>query len=57
MHACIQVNPLQMLIIVVVNVSAYVGNKFLCVDYRGGVDNTGCPKPCAFLLLRFRFAV
>jgi len=36
-----KVNPLQMLIIVVVNVSAYVGNKFLCVDYRGGVDNTG----------------
>jgi ammonium transporter Rh len=36
-----KVNPLQMLIIVVINVTAYCGNKFLCVDYRGGVDNTG----------------
>ena len=36
-----KVNPLQMLIIVVCNVAAYVGNKFLCIDYRGGVDNTG----------------
>uniref|UniRef100_A0A7S0QNB2 Ammonium transporter AmtB-like domain-containing protein n=2 Tax=Cryptomonas curvata TaxID=233186 RepID=A0A7S0QNB2_9CRYP len=36
-----KVNPLQMLLIVVINVGAYCGNKFLCVDYRGGVDNTG----------------
>lgn len=36
-----KVNPLQMLIIVVMNVAAYCGNKFLSVDYRGGVDNTG----------------
>jgi len=36
-----KVNPLQMMIIVVMNVTAYCGNKFLCVDYRGGVDNTG----------------
>lgn len=36
-----KVNPLQMLTIVVFNVAAYVANKFLCIDYRGGVDNTG----------------
>jgi ammonia channel protein AmtB len=36
-----KVSPLQILIIVGFNVTAYVGNKFLCVDYRGGVDNTG----------------
>jgi len=36
-----KVSPLQILIITALNVTAYVGNKFLCVDYRGGVDNTG----------------
>jgi ammonium transporter Rh len=36
-----KVNPQQMMIIVLVNVTAYCANKFLCVDYRGGVDNTG----------------
>jgi hypothetical protein len=28
-------------LIVIVNTTAYCANKFLCVDYRGGVDNTG----------------
>ncbi|EKX44137.1 hypothetical protein GUITHDRAFT_109920 [Guillardia theta CCMP2712] len=36
-----KVNPLQMMIIVIMNSAAYCGNKFLCVDYRGGVDGTG----------------
>mmetsp|Transcript_6290 Transcript_6290/g.22401 ORF Transcript_6290/g.22401 Transcript_6290/m.22401 type:complete len:499 (-) Transcript_6290:1141-2637(-) len=36
-----KVNPQQMMLIVVINVGAYCGNKFLSVDYRGGVDNTG----------------
>ena len=36
-----KVNPQQMMMIVIVNVTAYCANKFLCVDYRGGVDNTG----------------
>jgi len=36
-----KVNPQQMMLIVMVNVTAYCANKFLCVDYRGGVDNTG----------------
>lgn len=36
-----KVNPQQMMLIVIVNTTAYCANKFLCVDYRGGVDNTG----------------
>lgn len=33
-----QVNPLQMLLIVVMNVAAYCGNKFLSIDYRKFAD-------------------